>query len=267
MSQFINVALVTLRWIVRDKVVHVIVSLGFLLLMLVPVLSLFSLRQVQELSITLSLSAVSGTLFVVATLLGSSSIWRDIDRRYTASVLGLPISRATYVLGKFFGICLVLAIISIIMTSLSGIAIAVASAAQKSEVPINWKYICIAFVGHSLKSIMVAAVALLLSSLSTSFFLPFLATFAIYISGNTTQEVFEYLSGEYSKTVSPVTKIIATATYYVLPNFSAFDFNVYAIYGISIPSQSLLLTLAYFLTYVSILLLGAAWIFSRRELS
>lgn len=267
MNQFANVALVTLRWIVRDKVVHVVLSLGVLLLMMVPALSLFSLRQVQELSITLSLSAFSGTLFVVAILLGSSSIWRDVDRRYSASVLGLPISRATYVFGKFFGICLVLTIVSIVMASLSGIAIVVASAAQKSEVPINWKYICIAFAGHGLKATMVAAVALLLSSLSTSFFLPFLATFAIYISGNTAQEVFEYLSGEHSKTINPLTKIIATSTYYILPNFSAFDFNVYAIYGIATPRESLLLTLAYFLVYVSILLVGAAWIFSRRELA
>src|SRR5689334_5418069 len=104
MTTISNVVKVVLKTTIRDKVLHALLACGVLLFMLVPSFSLFSMRQVQELSITLSLSAISFILLVFTVFLGSSSIWRDVERRYTTSVLGLPISRASYVLGKFFGI-------------------------------------------------------------------------------------------------------------------------------------------------------------------
>lgn len=266
MNQIANVASLTLRWIVRDKVIHVVLSLGVLLLVAVPALSLFSLRQVQELSITLCLSSISVVMLLVAALLGSSSIWRDVDRKYTTSLLGLPITRASYVFGKFAGITSVLILICFVMAVLSAIAIAVSSAPYKSDIPIHWVNVSVAILGHGLKAILLAAFALLISSLCTSFFLPFLATFAIFISGNATQAVYEYSLSESGNTMSSALKDVVTGLYYLLPNFSAFDYNVYAIYALPISLHSLLLTCGYFLMYTSILVTLATLIFSRREL-
>ncbi len=72
---------VTVRSILRDRVLHALLGVALLLFLLVPVFSLFSMRQVQELSVTLCLSALSLVLLVLSVLLGASSIWRDIERR------------------------------------------------------------------------------------------------------------------------------------------------------------------------------------------
>jgi len=56
---------------------------------------------VTELSITLSLSLISFILLLLAVFVGGTSLWKDMERRYSFSVLGLPVSRSAYLLGKF----------------------------------------------------------------------------------------------------------------------------------------------------------------------
>jgi len=54
--------------------------------------------------------------------------------------------------------------------------------------------------------------------------------------------------------------------YYILPNFSAFDLKVNAIYGLPLAVSGLLLSIGYALVYGGIILALAAMIFARREM-
>ncbi|MGB9082605.1 MAG: ABC transporter permease subunit, partial [Desulfuromonadaceae bacterium] len=103
-----QMTVLVLKTVMRDRLLLAVGMTGIVISCAIPSFSLFSMRQVQELSITLSLSAISFVLLVFTLLLGSSSVWRDIDRRFTTSLLGLPLSRTSYVLGKFCGISLVI---------------------------------------------------------------------------------------------------------------------------------------------------------------
>ena len=76
----------------------------------------------------------------------------------------------------------------------------------------------------------------------------------------------DYIGGQ-GGDIHPLGKITCQGLYYLLPNFSAFDFHVYAIYGLPIPLLDLMFTLGYFVVYTTILLFLAIWIFDRRELS
>lgn len=258
---------VTLRAIVRDRVLHALLAVALLMFLLVPVFSLFSMRQVQELSITLSLSCISFTLLVLSTLLGASSVWRDIERRHAASVLGLPVSRAGYLLGKFCGIAIFLITCTALLAVISLAVIKIGAAQYPAEGPVRWENVLLAIGADGLKYMLLAAVALLFSSLSTSFFLPVFGTLAIYFAGSASQEVMEFVSGEFGRQISPVAKGGIQAVYYLLPNLSAFDLKVEAIYALPLSASGLLLTFLYFLVYTGILLSLAAWSFSRRELS
>jgi hypothetical protein len=117
-----------------------------------------------------------------------------------------------------------------------------------------------------LKYVLLVAVALLFSSLSTSFFLPVFGTLAIYFAGGAAQEVMEFVSGAFGQQLSPLSKAVIQACYYLLPNLAIFDFSVEAIYALSVAPERLIATLAYFAIYTSILLSLAVWCFSRREL-
>jgi ABC-type transport system involved in multi-copper enzyme maturation permease subunit len=266
MSAIRGQVLLTLKWAFRDRLFHAVLGVALLSMLLVPVFSSFSMRQVQELGITLSLSAISGVLFVLATLLGASSIWRDIERRYTSSVLSLPVSRASYVLGKFFGTALFLVFSGALLGLLSAGVIVLASLQYPSQFPVHWTTVAVCIGSDCLKYILLASVAILFSCLSTSFFLPFFGTIAIYFAGSSSQEVFEYVSGDMGKDLSYMARIAIKTVYYLLPNLSAFDLKVQAIYGLPLLLPGLLYTMGYFLVYTSILLYVSVWFFSTREL-
>lgn len=266
MPTFVKVLVVMLKSILRDRLLHALFAVCLLLFFLVPAFSMFSMRQVQELSITLTLSAISFFLLVFATILGAFSIWRDVERRYTTAVLGLPISRSSFVLGKFLGIAIFILLSAVVMGAISLVVIKVSAAQYKSDLPIHWLTIMLAIAADSLKYIMLVAIALLFSSLSTSFFFPFFATIAIFLAGSASQEVYEYISGEYGRTISPVAKSLVKGLYYVLPNFAAFNLKVQAIYALPLSYAGLGYTFVYFLTYTAIILSLAIWTFSRREL-
>ena len=55
--------------------------------------------------------------------------------------------------------------------------------------------------------------------------------------------------------------------YYLLPNFSAFNLNVQAIYGLPLSGNGLGFTFLYFLMYTGIVLYLATWVFSRRDMT
>lgn len=267
MGPIINSVYVIMKSLLRDKALHAILACGLLLFLFIPSFSLFSMRQVQELSITLSLSAISFILLVVSTLMGSTSIWRDIEKRYTTSVLGLPISRSSYVLGKFAGLALFIVAISIILGIISMVVISFSAEQYKAEHPILWMNIFVALFADCLKYVLLVTFALLFSTISTSFFFPFFCTLAVFLAGDASQEVFEYLSGDYGKTVHPLVKMAAQGLYYIIPNLSAFDLKVYAIYGLPLQYKGLGYTLVYFVVYTGILLMISVWAFNRKELN
>lgn len=257
---------ITLKGIFRDRVFQGIMALGVLFLF-IPSAASLSMRQVTELSITLSLSLISFILLLLSVFLGATSLWKDMERRYTFSVLSLPISRASYLLGRFFGLALFLVLTSSVLGMVSVVAIKIASGFYPSERPVIWGYLVLAIGFSVLKYILMVAVALLLSTVSTSFFLPVFGTICTFLASGITQQVYEYVNSPTAeKSVSPFLKMAASGIYYLLPNLSGFDLKVNAIYSIAPNLQGLWLTLCYFAAYTAILLGAAALLFQRREM-
>lgn len=263
-----HIVSITLKGIFKDRIFQGIMMLS-LLLMTIPSIATLSMRQMTELSITLSLSLISFILLLLAVFLGATSIWRDIERRYTFSVISLPITRSSYLLGRFIGISLFLLLTSSFLGAAACFIIKITSGMYQSPAgqPVVWLYIVAALVFTTLKYILLAAVGILLSSLSTSFFLPVFGTICTFFASSITQQVYEFVhSPASSKEVGPILKAAATTVYYLLPNLSGFDLKVNAIYSIPPNITGLFLTLLYFLSYCSILLGAACLIFGRREM-
>lgn len=255
----------TLKGIFRDRVFQGIMALA-VLFFLIPSVAVLSMRQVTELALTLSLSLTSVILLILAVFLGATAIWKDIERRYSYSVFSLPLSRADYLVGRFLGIALFLALILVILGLLTCGVVAYASTLYEQDRPFVWSYIVLALVFDLLKYILLAAIALLLSSLSTSFFLPIFGSLVIYWIGSASQDVFDYLRTPAGMALSPTVRTLADFFYYVVPNFSAFDFRVNAIYAIAPAYGGMALTIGYFVAYIGIVISGAAWILARKEL-
>lgn len=263
MKHIINI---TILGIFRDRVFQGIMFLSAAFL-IIPIISTLSMRQVTELSVTLSLSLVSCVLFMLSVFLGGVSIWRDVEKRYTYSVLSLPITRSSYLMGRFFGVAAFIALTAIVLGAVSGGVIWGVSSLTPPDRLIVWENIWAALFFDTLKYILLVAFALLFSTFSTSFFLPVFGSIATFFIGNMNQDVFEYINSPSGiKAVSPFLRQLAGILYYIVPNFSAFNLKVNAIYGIPLKLEGLLLIFGYFVVYTSIVILIASIIFLNKEI-
>jgi len=258
---------VNFRWIIRDRTFQALLAVSLLLIMLVPAISSFSMRQIQELAITLSLSFISFILLVFALFIGSTLIWRDIERRYTFAVLSLPSGRGTYLMAKFCTVALFLAASALVAGVCSAVAIWCSILQYPSPAPVQWNMITLAIGMDLLKYMLLAAVALLVSTVSTSLFMPFFTALALFLAGSASQEVYDFIGSSQGSRMPEVARTLIKLVYFIIPNFGAFDFKLQAIYPIPFDAAHVVYTVCYFLFYTTLVLSLAIWIFSRREVT
>ena len=261
-----QIILITLKGIFRDRIFQGIMALAVLFL-IIPTAASLSMRQVTELSITLSLSLISFIMLLLAVFLGATSIWKDIERRYTFSVLSLPMSRPAYLVGRFLGVALFMLITALFLGAMAMITIKSASFIYPPARPLLWSAIVAAIVFDALKYIIVVAVTMLLATVSTSFFLPVFGAISTYLAGTLTQQVYDYIQTPSAQAdVSAIVRKGALLFYYLLPNLSGFDLKVHAIYALPINVQGAILTVIYFVVYTGIILSIGMLLFARREM-
>ncbi|MFA5585842.1 MAG: hypothetical protein WDA02_04785 [Saccharofermentanales bacterium] len=260
-----TIVTVTLKSILRDRVLQGILVASMVFLA-IPAVSTLSMRQVTELALTLSLSLVSFILLLLAIFLGGVSLWRDVERRYTHSVLTLPLGRGKYLLGRFAGIGLFLVGTAALLGLLTFVVVSFVSAGYRPDRPVSWLAVMAALGFDTLQCLLLVAFAVLFSSVSTSFFLPIFGTIAVYLVGGASQQAYDYVLSPAGQTLSPAVRQVAGLLYYIVPNFSAFDLKVNAIYAMPLDPGSLALTAGYGIIYTAFVLIVAVTIYSRREL-
>ena len=185
----LKIAWLTLKGSARDRIFIVIFAFC-ILFFFIPVFSSFSMRQIQEVSITMSLNLNSAILLFLSIFGGVSTIWRDVERKYIYNVLSHPIRRTDYILGRFLGLFALMFMVSVINFILSVIDINISASMYKSQLPINYINIMVAFLFSLLKYTLLMAFAFLVDSFATSFFMPFFLTIAVFFAGNTSQGVY-----------------------------------------------------------------------------
>jgi ABC-type transport system involved in multi-copper enzyme maturation permease subunit len=181
---------------------------------------------------------------------------KEIERRSINNVLSKPVRRAEFIVGKYGGLLLTLAVNTTIMTA--GFYLALFY--QKHTLtggdlaPIEAVYFIL------LELALVVGVALVFSCVSTPV-LSAVYTFAIYVVGNFSSDMrwFGHDSG------SAVVEKATTVLYYLLPNFA--DFNVIAqvAHGERVPRYLLVSNSLYALLVATILVSVAILIFEERE--
>lgn len=255
----------TLKTTLKDRLFLLISSL-VLVYAFIPVFSYFSMRQLQQISITMSITLNSFILLVLSIFGGTYTIWRDIERKYTFTLLGFPVKRFSYIFGRFFGFSAILLMITSIDFLLGTVAIKISASFYKSSLPILWLNIFCAYYFSLLKYILLLGFGFLFATFSTSFFMPIFSTILIYIAGNSIQGVYDYILKSGTE-ISHFTKAVIKVVYYILPNFSSFDFIPYAAYSLRIPENSLFLSFIYFVIYSTVVLAIAGAVFNRKDIT
>jgi Cu-processing system permease protein len=106
MNRTFAIAINTFREAVRDKVLYGVVGLASSLLIFTLALAELSLNQQSRVVADVGLASISFFAIVVAVFLGSSLLYKEIERKTLYVILPKPIERWEFLVGKFLGIAL-----------------------------------------------------------------------------------------------------------------------------------------------------------------
>src|SRR5688572_1934632 len=106
MHRILAVAVNTFREAVRDRVLYGVLGVATFVLVFTLVLAEVSLDQERRIVLDVGLAAISLFSVVVSVFLGSSLLYKEIERKTLYVILPKPIHRHEFLLGKYFGIAL-----------------------------------------------------------------------------------------------------------------------------------------------------------------
>ena len=124
------IALNTYREAVRDRVLFGVLVLAAGVLALTLALAELSLDQQMRVVTDMGLASISLFSVVVAIFLGSSLLYKEIERKTLYVILPKPIARFEFLLGKYFGIVATCAVFVAIMGALQLLVTAIQAGAS-----------------------------------------------------------------------------------------------------------------------------------------
>ncbi|HTL90186.1 MAG TPA: ABC transporter permease [Leptolyngbya sp.] len=253
-ARILAIATNVFREVMRDRVLYLIGLYAAAILLanqLLPQIAAATERKIL-LDLTLAVMPVLG--LIVAIFLGTGLVNKEIEKRTVFVLIAKPISHAEFIVGKHFGLSAVLAIL---ITAMSAIAIAILFAAK---IPFSLENLLISSGFLFLQLSLVSAIAILFS-VFTNALLAMLLTFGMYLMGQLSQDIVKF--GRLTK--NPTIETATQGLYLVLPDLARLDLKNQAVYNL-VPAASVLLNSAlYAVLYITLTLAIASLIFSRRE--
>jgi len=251
------VALNTFREAVRDRVLYNLVFFALLMIAAAIFVGQISIGIEEMVIKSLGLSAISLIGLLIAVFIGVGLVHKEMDKRTLYALLAKPVHRWEFLLGKFAGLVLTLAV----NTAAMSMGLFLALLYIKHHLESSDAVLLVAIFFILLKLMLVVALALLFSCYSTPL-LAILYTSAFYVAGMFVVELRTYRSAAISTFLSGLLRGIS----YVLPNFEDFDVLAAAAHGRAVPGTLILQNTAYAFLYSALVLLIAIAVFSRRNM-
>jgi ABC-type transport system involved in multi-copper enzyme maturation permease subunit len=251
------VALNTFREAVRDRVLYNLVFFALVMMAASIIVGQISIGIDEIVIVTLGLSAISVIGLLISVFIGVGLVSKEMDKRTLYAVLAKPVRRWEFLLGKFGGLVLTLAVNTAAMGL--GLFLALMYVKQTLERGDATVFVAVYFIW--LKLALVVALGLLFSCFTTPL-LAILFTAGIYIAGLYVQELRDLPREVMSPGMAAFTKWFS----YLLPNFENYNIMAMAAHGRSVPGIFILHNTLYTILYCAIVLTGAMLVFSRRNL-
>ena len=251
------VALNTFREAVRDRVLYNLVFFALLMMVAAIAVGQISIGIEQIVIVSLGLSAISVIGLLISVFLGVALVSKEMDKRTLYALLAKPVRRWEFLLGKFGGLVLTLAVNTMAMAL--GLLLAILYVKHSLERSDATVLVAVYFI--LLKLALIVALALLFSCFTTPL-LAILFTAGLYIVGLYVQELRNLPLELLSPAMTALTKWLS----YLLPNFENFNVMAMAAHGRAVPGALILQNTLYTVVYCTIVLAIASVVFSRRNL-
>lgn len=245
----------TLLESIRNRLLLTTLAFGVVLVGVSVAAASVAIGEQVRLIVDVGLAAVSALGSTIAIAVTVSSVAGELTRRTAYAILARPVSRATFLIGKYLG----LTITMVLVTTIMGLSTAAIVALYGGPVPSAlWTALLLAAVEMS----VVVAVALFFSSFAA----PALAATCaagLVLAGNLTSDIVALAErfGERTAEIAPLLRV----SYIVLPDLAKLSVRAQAANGLPVASDVLTLGTIYGASYAAAVVLLAALIFNRRR--
>jgi hypothetical protein len=275
----------TFTELVRQKVFFFLLIFALLIIGNSAFMAKFSFQEQFQMLKDISLGAMSVFTSLIAILATANFLPKDMEDRTIYTLLAKPVPRYRYLLGKLLGIITLLACATLLMSALFLTTLwlrestvlsetrAQMGGGSPEELALAVKEVTDATFNINLlpgiaiifvKSALLAALTLFISSFATSSIFTILMAAALYFIGHLQSTAREYwLTGV---DVEWWSRLLAAAVALLFPDLQAFNLTDDIIAGTAVPLALFLNTAGLGILYVAVYFALAAFLFSGREL-
>ncbi|MCX6565959.1 MAG: ABC transporter permease [Candidatus Aminicenantes bacterium] len=243
----------TFKEAVRDRALYLLLFFSALSIALARVLAVLTVGDRVKVVKDVGLASISFFGALIAILIGTGLVYKEIEKRTIFTLISKPIRRAEFLLGKFLGLVLTLAVMVWAMT------LVYLAVVFLHTFKIEGRMVLAVFFIF-LELILLTAVAVLFSCFSTPI-LSSLFALSFYLIGHFSWSLKTLIK----KTPPGLGRTLLRAVYAILPDLENFNIKAEVVQNLPLPGGLWLGAVAYSAVYTAFVLLLAVWIFRRRD--
>ena len=243
----------TFREAIRDRILYLLLFFAAASIIFSRILALLTVGDRVKIIKDVGLASLSLFGALMAILMGTGLVYKEIEKKTIYSILSKPIQRYQFLIGKYLGLVMTIFVEVLVMSIVLFLMLYLYDG--------HVDFFLLYAIGMTFLELMiVTAFALLFSSFSTPI-LSGLFTLSFYVIGHLTADLLALGQRGYSQLL----KYLTTMLYYLLPNLNYFNFKGQVVYHTPIGGEHLFLVFLYGVLYIAVILLLSIVIFQRRE--
>jgi ABC-type transport system involved in multi-copper enzyme maturation permease subunit len=247
------IALNTFKEAIRDRILYLLFFFAAVALVFSRVLAVLTVGDRVKIIKDVGLSSISLFGVLMAILIGTGLVYKEIDKKTIYTLLSKPIQRWQFLLGKFFGLVLTLFIMTLAMSLIFLVIVLLHTGQLESRMLLAILFIFIELV-------LVTAVAILFSCFSTPI-LSSIFSLSFFLIGHLSWGLETLIQ----KTRPGTSRILLRGLSAVLPDLENFNFKTEIVHGLAIDPRFYLYSAIYGLVYTLFILTLAVLIFKKRD--
>lgn len=247
------IALNTFKEAIRDRILYLLLFFAAICIIFSRILALLTVGDRAKIITDVGLASLSLFGVLMAILIGTGLVYKEIDKRTIYTLLSKPIQRYQFLLGKYLGLLLTLFVMLVLMALIFLVLILL------HNYPIGGSFF-IAILFIFLELCLITAVAMLFSCFSTPI-LSILFSLFFYLIGHISWGLETLLN----KIPKGGVKTLARFLYAFLPDLENFNFKTEVVHHLPIPPKIILYSTLYGLFYTVFILALAIIVFRRRD--
>lgn len=244
----------TFKEVIRDRILYGLFVFAILIIGMSLALGQLSFAEQTRITLDFGLMAIHLSAAGIAIFVGSTLVFKELEKQTVLTVLVRPLSRTQFILGKFLGLILV------ILSVMFGLALILGGIFFFIEHTVTTQFL-IALVGILLEAICLLSFALLFSVFTRPISVV-IFTLGIFMIGHWLPSLRYFGEKRPGSMVDWTYRLLK----YVLPDFEVLNWKSLVIYGDPLQGSVLARAIVYALLWIAFLMALTAALFERKDL-